>query len=98
MKSGASLKGAITSIVEILTNYQHRMIKDYTAELNLWILMYLLLAVALPALGITFVVILSSLAGASIQEFHIWLLVGAAIVNQIVLTGFIKNRIPKVYY
>ena len=43
IRSGASLQGALSSIVQTLTSNQARAIKDYAAELNLWILVYLLL-------------------------------------------------------
>jgi len=96
LKSGASLIGALTSSVEGLTNYQLRAIKNYAAELNLWILVYLLLAAAVPTIGITFLIILSAIGGASISPLQLWFVVLAAFAIQIVLIGFIKNRIPMV--
>ena len=54
IRSGASLEGALSSVVLTLTAQQIRAIRDYAAELNMWILLYLLLAAAIPTLGITF--------------------------------------------
>jgi len=97
IRSGASLQGALSAIVQTLTNNQARAIKDYAAELNLWILVYLLLAAAVPTLGITFLVILSSLGGSSVGPEYIILMVLGAFMMQIVLIGFVKNRAPKVF-
>jgi len=97
IKSGASLQKALGSIVANLTNMQSREIKDYSAELNLWILVYLLLAAAVPTLGITFLVILSSLGGAAIGPEHVLLIVFGSFATQIILIGFIKNRVPQVF-
>src|SRR3989338_2353922 len=97
MQSGASIQGALNSVVSMLMNHQFRSIKDYAAELNLWILLYLLLATAVPTLGITFMVILSSLSGSSIGPSNIYGTVLASFLFQAALIGFIKTRIPRVY-
>src|SRR3989344_1953832 len=97
LRSGASLKSALSSVVELLNNQEIRSIKDYNAELNFWILMYLMLAAAIPALGITFLVLLSAMAGASIGQGHIIATVLAAAAMQVVLIGFVKTRVPRVY-
>ncbi len=96
MKSGASISGALETTISTLTANQMRAIKNYSAELNLWILLYLLLAAAIPTLGITFMIILSSLGGTNITELYVILAVVFAFVVQIVLIGFVKNRKPKV--
>jgi len=46
LRSGASLRGSLYTVVETLNSQQLRAIKDYSAELNLWILMYLMMAAA----------------------------------------------------
>jgi len=96
LRSGASLEGSLKSIVETLTKNQERAIKNYAAELNLWILVYLLLAAAVPTLGVTFLVILSALGGTSVGPELIILIVLGAFAMQIILIGFVKNRMPKV--
>jgi len=97
IRSGASVQGALQSIVEVLTREQERSIKNYAAELNMWILMYLLLAAAIPTLGITFLVILSSMGGASVGPEHIITVIIGAFFIQIILIGFVKNRVPRVF-
>jgi len=97
LRSGASLKGSLSTVVSALNAMQIRAIKNYAGELSMLILMYLMIAAAIPTLGITFLVILSSMGGASIgPDAVISVIIGAAIM-QIVLIGFIKTRVPKVY-
>ncbi|MFH1255979.1 MAG: type II secretion system F family protein [Candidatus Diapherotrites archaeon] len=97
LRSGASLVGALVSVVETLTNHEIRAIKNYAAELNLWILLYLLVAAAIPTLGITFLVIISSFGGSSMGEIHVISFVLLAFILQFLFIGFIKTRIPKVF-
>ncbi len=97
IRSGASLSGALSSVVEMLSNNQMRAIKNYSAELNFWILMYLLMAGALPTLGITFMVILSTMGGSPIGSEFVLLLIAGSAATQMILIGFVKTRIPKVY-
>ncbi|MFH1586718.1 MAG: type II secretion system F family protein [Candidatus Diapherotrites archaeon] len=96
LSSGASLSGALDSVVEMITNFQSRSIKNYAGELNMWILLYLLLAAALPSLGIAFFVVLSSIAGGAIDSFILIMIVAFAFVMQIILIGFVKTRVPQV--
>ncbi len=96
IRSGASLQGALKSVVKSLTTEEIRTIKNYASELNMWILIYLMLAAAVPTLGLTFVVVLSAMAGGAIGQEHIIMIVLAAFVMQIILIGFVKTRIPKV--
>ena len=97
LRSGASLKGALTTVVDSLNTAQLRAIRDYAGELNILILLYLMLAAAIPTLGITFLVILSAMGGSSIGPEHILFITLFAGVMQLGLIGFIKTRIPKVY-
>ena len=97
LNSGAPIAGALKTVLETAINTQKRSIKNYAAELNLWILFYLLLAAALPTLGIIVLVIFSSIGGNSVGISHLMGLVGISIVTQIVLIGFVRSRIPRVY-
>ncbi|MBN2127582.1 MAG: type II secretion system F family protein [Candidatus Diapherotrites archaeon] len=96
LRSGASITGAINSVVQLLVNSQYRAIKNYISELNLWLLMYLLFAAAVPALGITFLVILSAIGGSSIGEETIYFIVFIAFIVQIIMISLVKTRIPAV--
>lgn len=96
LRSGASLKTALDTIIMNLTLDQRDKIKRYAYELNLWVLVYMLFAVAIPTIGATLLVILSSFAGFSItKQFFITFIVLCFFI-QIALIGFVKTRRPVV--
>ena len=97
IRTGSPISVALQSILETLTEFESRAIKSYAAELNMWILLYLLMAAALPTIGITFMIILSSIGGSDISQDTILLTLGAAFAVQIILIGLIGSRAPKGY-
>jgi flagellar protein FlaJ len=97
IRAGSPLSSALQSIVNTLTEYQSRAIKGYAAELNMWILIYLLVAAALPTIGITFMVILSSIGGSDISPDTIYSTILGAFIIQIILIGLIGSRAPRGY-
>jgi archaeal flagellar protein FlaJ len=94
IKAGSSLKGTLRNLIDDLNDDQKDKIKRYSAELNLWGLLYMLFAVAVPTIGATMLIILSSFAGYGItKEIFIFFIVICFII-QIVLIGFVKTRRP----
>ncbi len=96
MKSGGSIVNALNSQVDVLVAQQREVIKNYSASLNLWTLVYLIIAAAMPSLGVTFLVIASSIGGAGIGKDSIVLIAVMAFAVQIVLIFLIKEQVPKV--
>tara|TARA_Y100000310_G_C20640364_1_gene793555 strand:- start:841 stop:1725 length:885 start_codon:yes stop_codon:yes gene_type:complete len=94
LKAGASLQGALRSIIGDLTLDQSTKIKDYGRELNLWSLIYMLFAVAVPTMGATLMVILSSFAGSGMSKTTFISFITVTFLIQIVIIGFIKSRRP----
>ncbi|MEM4755692.1 MAG: type II secretion system F family protein, partial [Candidatus Woesearchaeota archaeon] len=94
LKTGTNLKEILSRIVAELSEEQKNKIRNYARELNLWSLLYMLFAVAVPSIGSTMLVILSSFAGFGIDKtmFIIFLII--TFVIQIVLIGFVKSRRP----
>lgn len=96
LRTGAPLKIALDSIINNLTIDQRDKIKKYAHELNLWVLIYMLFAVAIPTIGATLLVILSSFAGFGVtKQFFIFFVIICFII-QVVLVGFVKTRRPVV--
>lgn len=96
MKSGGSVVSAINSQVESLVDQQKESIKRYSAELNLWTLVYLIMAAAMPSLGVTFLVIASSIGGSGIGTDAVMLIALLAFFIQIVLIILIRTKVPRV--
>jgi len=98
MKVGASLEGALRTIIDDLARDQKSKIKDYAKELNLWSLVYMLFAVAIPTLGVTMLVVLSGFAGFGVNMYTFAFLMGFVLFVQIAIIGFIKRRRPMVNF
>jgi len=96
MKSGGSVVSALNSEVVDLNAQQVEVIKNYSAELNLWTLIYLIIAAAMPSLGITFLVIASSIGGSGIGVEAVVLIAFLAAIIQVAMIFMIKTKVPKV--
>lgn len=98
IKAGASVKGALNTIIDDLSRVQKAKIKDYAQELNLWSLLYMMFAVAIPTLGATMLVILSGFAGFEITPVSFVSFLVITLFIQIALIGFIQSRRPFVQF
>jgi len=96
MRSGGSITNALGSQVEALVAQQMDSIKSYSAELNLWTLIYLMVAAAMPSLGITFLVIASSVGGSGIGSETVLLIVVLSLAVQVAMIFLIRSKVPKV--
>ncbi|MEM7816922.1 MAG: type II secretion system F family protein, partial [Candidatus Aenigmatarchaeota archaeon] len=94
MKAGSDVASALEAIVDTLTQEQIIAIRRYGQELSPFTLMYMLIAVIMPTLGITFLIILSSFAGLKIPEFLFPLIILVLAMFQYFYMGIIKTKRP----
>lgn len=96
MRAGSDIAIIIEEGIRGLNNEQAIQIQSYGSSLNPLIMFYMLIAVILPSLGITFLIIVSSLL--NIQERVIQMIFlsifGFVIFMQIMFLGIIKSRRP----
>jgi len=96
MKSGGSIVSALETQVDALIAQQVETIKKYSAELNIWTLIYLIVAAAMPSLGITFLVIASSIGGSGIGKEAVILIAVLSMCIEVALIFMLKTKVPKV--
>lgn len=96
LKAGASLEGALRTIIDDLSSEQKSRIRDYARELNLWSLVYMLFAVAIPTIGAVLLIILSSFAGFGISKGIFIAFIAVNFAVQYAIIGFVKSRRPVV--
>ena len=96
LRSGGSIVTALGSQVDALVAQQSEAIKNYSAELNLWTLIYLVVAAAMPSLGITFLVIASSIGGSGIGKETVALILILSMAVQVAMIMLVKMKVPKV--
>lgn len=96
MRAGTDLGDTLESIVNNLSNEQRIAIRKYGSQLNPLAMMYMMLAVIIPSLGITFLIILSSFVGLPITEVVFLGILAFLIMFQFSFIGIVKSRRPPV--
>ena len=98
MRAGSDIAVTLSEIVNALAADQRIEIRRYGAQLNPMALMYLMTAVIIPTLGITFLMILSSFF-AIIQfplDIILYLILVFLVIFQFMFIGIVKVRRPTV--
>lgn len=96
MKAGGDIANVIGDVIENLAEEQLIAIQKYGSQLNPLAMFYMLIAVIIPSLGITFIIILSSFVSLSeeITQTIFFGLYGFVLFFQIMFVGTIKSRRP----
>ncbi|MFH1470265.1 MAG: type II secretion system F family protein [Candidatus Micrarchaeota archaeon] len=97
LRSGASLQGTLKNLVDNMRQFQSAKVKSYTQEMNLWILLYLIIAVAIPSLGATLITILSSFGSSQVREPVFAALLFVCFFAEYVIIKYVKLSRPLVY-
>lgn len=96
MKSGAEMRVVMAEILDALGEQQLIQIQNYGSQLSPLAMFYMLTAVIVPSLSVTFIIILSSFISLpqSITKIIFWSLLALVIFIQIMFLGIIKSRRP----
>ena len=96
IKSGANVTSTLESLVETIIEEQKLQVQNYGEDLNPFILMYLMLAVIFPSLGVTLMIVLSSFTGFEIDQLIFYGIIGGLVVFQLFFLNLLKSRRPEV--
>ena len=94
IKAGSDVSIVMKSIIENISAEQRIAIKKYGSKLNPLTLVYMMVAVILPAMGITFMIVLSTFSGLSISETMFWMILVFLVIFQFMFLGIIKSKRP----
>jgi flagellar protein FlaJ len=96
MRAGSDMNIVIKEGIKRLSDEQAIQIQAYGSKLNPIVMFYMLLAVIIPSLGITFLIILSSMLNLEkiIVQLIFFLIFGVVVFIQIMFLGLIKSRRP----
>jgi len=96
MRSGADIASVVKDSIDSLSEEQLVQIQTYGSQLNPLAMFYMLIAVIVPALSITFIIIISSFVAASESgvKMVFWGFYIGIIFFQIIFLGLIKSRRP----
>ncbi len=96
MKSGADVSDIITETVKTAARDQRIAITRYGAELRLLSLVYMMIGVIVPALGLTFLIVMGSFPQIKITESIFWIFLASIVIMQFMYMGIIKSRRPTI--
>jgi len=96
MRAGSDIGIVVREEVRVLSDEQAIQIQNYGSRLNPIIMFYMLIAVILPSLGITFMIIIASILNINekITQFIFFLIFGFVMLMQVMFLGLIKSRRP----
>jgi len=94
VKAGADVSVVIKSVIDNISAEQRIAIRKYGSKLNPLTLVYMMVAVILPAMGITFMIVLSTFSGLSISETMFWMILAFLVLFQFMFLGIIKSKRP----
>ncbi len=94
MKAGADITAVLSELVHSMTKEQIIQIKKYGSSLKLLSLIYMMLGVIVPALGLTFIIVLSTFPQVPVSQELLWSFLGFLTLGQFMFVGFLKSRRP----
>ncbi|MBI5224989.1 type II secretion system F family protein [Candidatus Micrarchaeota archaeon] len=97
LRAGTPVDGALKNTIASLNNHQRQQIKEFSSELNVLSLLYMLFAVAIPGLGSTLLIVLSSFGGIKVNELFYVAIISSCFFVEAIIIGFIRSRRPAVH-
>ncbi len=96
LRAGSDLSVVIKEGVRTLSDEQAIQIQSYGSKLNPLIMFYMLIAVILPSLGVTFLIIISSILNVpeQIMQIVFFSIFGVVMFMQLMFLGLIKSKRP----
>ena len=96
LKSGSDVGDNISTVIKSLSKEQLIEIRQYQSTLNPLAMMYMMIAVIMPSLGITIAIILSTFPGMEAigNEQTFWGMLGMVIFMQFMFMIIIKSKRP----
>ncbi|MFP4116753.1 MAG: type II secretion system F family protein [Candidatus Aenigmatarchaeota archaeon] len=98
LQGGSDVSKALEAITDNFADRQINKINRYGEELNPWTMFYMIIAVILPSIGITFLIILTSLTGMNIPGMIFPLIIFGLAMFQFFFMGFVKSKRPSVSF
>jgi flagellar protein FlaJ len=96
LKSGTDVSNTLETLVDSMIKQQKMEVEKYGKELNPYILVYLMIAVIMPSLGVTFLIVLSTFTGIGLNNFMFYQMLAGLVLFQLFFLNFVKSKRPEV--
>ncbi len=94
LRAGSDTSQIMEALVEQLSKEKGNQVRKYGNSLKLLSLLYMMLGAIIPALGLTFLIILSTFPQIAISEQIFWGMLGFIVLGQFMFLGIIKSSRP----
>jgi len=94
MKAGADVSIVMQELVNSMGKEQRIEINRYGGSLRLLSLIYMMIGVIMPAMGLTLMIVLSSFPQIKIVNEMFWVLLIAVLIMEFMYLGFMKSKRP----
>ena len=96
MRSGSDIGENLECVINALSKEQLVQIREYKSVLNPLSMMYMMIAVIIPSLGITVMIIVSTFPGMGQlgNPTTFWGLLGGVVLMQFFFMGIIRSKRP----
>lgn len=96
LKSGTDIGETLQTLVDNIIEDQRIEVEKYGEDLSPFILMYLMLGVIVPSLGVTIMIVLSSFTGFTVGTTMFYSLGAGMVLFQLIFINLIKTKRPDV--
>ena len=96
LKAGSEISTTLEALVANFERDQLLTIRKYGREMNPWTMMYMMLAIILPSLGITFFIVISAFASTFAGKGIFYFLLIFLVFFQVFFLSFMKTKRPLV--
>jgi flagellar protein FlaJ len=98
LKAGSDIAGVLETLVKEFAAEERANLQRFGKELSPWALMYLLLTVVFPTMGIALFLVLGTITTISIGPTMLVFFVGIFIAFQFFFLKFLKNKRPLIHF
>ena len=96
LKTGADISRALTTVIQQIVREQRIAVKEYGRKLNPLSMFYMMIAVIVPSLGVTMLVIFSTFIGFTLDLSVLMVLVGLVGFIQFMFLAMMRSSRPPV--
>ncbi|HLC36099.1 MAG TPA: type II secretion system F family protein [archaeon] len=94
LKTGANVADVLQEIISSMNSAQSVQIQEYGGSLRFFSLIYMMLGVIIPAIGITFLILISSFPQVQITEMFYLVFLVVLVLGQVMFLGAVKSKRP----
>jgi pilus assembly protein TadC len=96
LRAGSDIAQILEAITSTLVREERILIRRYGSELNPIIMMYMMFCIIIPSLGVTVMIVMSSLSGLAVPIFVFYLVPVAVFIMNVIFTRIIKDKKPMI--